>query len=563
LASVLLGAALAASAGCSLVLDTSDECTRDEDCRAGLVCAKRLCVAPAAGTSDTSDAPDTSGAPDAADAADAGPSDTGPADVPTLTDAGQDAPALAEVTADAPDAVDAHSDAPSDVLTPDKLLVAPCDKLYGVPLQDALSDNTILIGALLPRTGLLNLLGVAADQAVEMAFNEINQAGGLFGRKFAVLSCDTGTDLAQAQAAAAHLVDVAKVPAIIGAISSGISIQVFNDHAHAAGVLMLSPAATAGLMTTLPDDGLVWRTAPSNALQGVSVAHYLLDQGVTKVAVINRSDVWGASMRSAMETVLCAAGGIDCGIDYIARAYDDSTIMQDISDALVAFATFQPEVVVVFSYFEDGLGFVNAASSQVGLKRFVFGDGNLRDPVAFEPQYGVDPEVLCRAFGVAFADPSGLIFQSFKVRFGATWSGAELRPYTPNAYDAAYVMAYAIAAVRQDDVPLTGALIAEGLKRLSAGEAIETGQGDWNRGIQILGSASDATIDYVGASGNVDLDPATGEVIGQAVEGWRLNGTLEDYEKLGVVYDPAGVYHSPDYTSVAADPVCDALIGTP
>ena len=52
-------------------------------------------------------------------------------------------------------------DVPKEVLTPEQLLVAPCDKLYGVPLDQALSDDTILIGALLPRTGLLSLLGVA------------------------------------------------------------------------------------------------------------------------------------------------------------------------------------------------------------------------------------------------------------------------------------------------------------------------------------------------------------------------------------------------------------------
>ena len=446
------------------------------------------------------------------------------------------------------------------MLTPEKLLVAPCDKLYGVPLEDALSEDTILLGALLPRTGLLNPLGVAADQAVEMAFDEINQAGGLFGTKFAVLSCDTGTDLAQALAATDHLVNVARVPALLGAVSSGISIQVFNDHARDAGVLMLSPAATAGLMTTLPDDGLMWRTAPSNALHGVSIANYLIDKGYAKVAVINRSDVWGSSLRGAMEAVLCADGGLDCSTNYIARAYDDATIMQEISDALVAFAGFQPDVTVVLSYFEDGLAFINAAASQVGLKDFIFGDGNLRDPVAFSPEYGVDPEVLCRAFGVNVADPAGQIFQSFQLRFGATFAGAEIRPYTPNAYDAAYVMAYAIAAVTAHDEPLTGARIASGLARLSAGEKIATGQVDWNRGIQILRSADAATIDYLGASGEVNFDADTGEVIGQPIECWRLDSTTQDFEKLGVILDSNGVYHSPSPT---LDAVCEDLLGGP
>ena len=49
LMSALLGVALVASGGCSLVLDYSDECSTDADCKDGLVCAKKLCVAPSGG----------------------------------------------------------------------------------------------------------------------------------------------------------------------------------------------------------------------------------------------------------------------------------------------------------------------------------------------------------------------------------------------------------------------------------------------------------------------------------------------------------------------------------
>jgi hypothetical protein len=88
------------------------------------------------------------------------------------------------------------------------------------------------------------------------------------------------------------------------------------------------------------------------------------------------------------------------------------------------------------------------------------------------------------------------------------------------------------------------------MERLSEGEAIEAGPSDWRRGIQALRSSPTATIDYVGASGDLDFVEGTGSVL-TPVEAFRLNVESQELETLGVIYDIDGNYTAPNYTGVS------------
>ncbi len=67
--------------------------------------------------------------------------------------------------------------------------------------------------------------------------------------------------------AAKHLVDDVQVPAILGPAFSGVAINTAKQITIPSKVLLVSASATSPLITDLDDDGLVWRTCPSDALQ--------------------------------------------------------------------------------------------------------------------------------------------------------------------------------------------------------------------------------------------------------------------------------------------------------
>jgi branched-chain amino acid transport system substrate-binding protein len=426
-----------------------------------------------------------------------------------------------------------------------KLITAPCQKIYGVPESEALSPNTFLLGTILPYSGALAAFGPAIDQGVEMAVEQINQAGGILGKKIGVLSCDSGTDPATAKKSAKHLAQVG-VPAIVGPAASSLVVEVFSGVAHKAGMLVMSPAATSTDITYLADDGLVWRTTPSDAGQGAAIAAYLLAQpDVQKVGVVNRNDTYGNALEKEIRDAWCkAVGSSTCPDSYISRSYgDDSDPQAGQSAALASVSEFGPTIIVLIAFEKDGVAFLNlAANSEV--QRFILTDGlkseTLLDKVT-------EADILCRAIGTNAASPSGPTHLAFTLDFEKRWSKTA-GAYTAHAYDALFLLAYGIAASGKSPADLTGADIAKGLTRMSAGAATEVGKAGFQSTAQTLANNPNSSINFNGASGPLDFDNSTGEAK-SSVEGWYFDLKSKSIESLGVIYDEEGNYTAPEIPS--------------
>jgi ABC-type branched-subunit amino acid transport system substrate-binding protein len=129
------------------------------------------------------------------------------------------------------------------------------------------ADGVLAFGGLLPQTGDLAFLGPPEEAGVQLAVEDINAAGGVLGADVTFDpgdSGDTNTDIAN-QTTDRHLAN--GVDAIIGAASSGVSFTVI-DKITGANVIQFSGANTSPDFTTYDDNGLYFRTAPSDVLQG-------------------------------------------------------------------------------------------------------------------------------------------------------------------------------------------------------------------------------------------------------------------------------------------------------
>jgi ABC-type branched-subunit amino acid transport system substrate-binding protein len=422
-------------------------------------------------------------------------------------------------------------------LSPNDLIKPPCLSVYGVSLEDALSPDTILVGTVLPHTGDLAAYGPGMDAGVALAVKEINLAGGLFGKKFGVVSCDSGTDTERAVAAVSYLTDVVGVPAVIGPAGSTIAIEAFNRAAGPSGALMISPAATSPALTSMVDGDRLWRTAPSDAIQGAAIAALLLDRGYAKVAVVNRADAYGNGLRDAIQDGLCQSFACNDDAVYYTRNYAaDATYADDQSDIILDLVTFQPEATVLIAFAEDGISFMNLAAGQ-GIKRFVLSDGVKTDTVLTSL---ADPQVLCGILGTNPASPTGSNYLSFELRFKGEF-GSSPGAYAANSYDAMYLLGYAVAAAGV--VNLTGDSLAAGMRRLSAGDRVQPGSSAWSNVIQLLFGSPDRTVNYDGASGALDFD-----VHGEApsdIEGWVFDVDGGKVSSLGVLMTQQGVYQAP------------------
>src|SRR5690606_8066784 len=100
----------------------------------------------------------------------------------------------------------------------------------------------ITVGLVLELTGPAGEYGQASAKSVEMAFRDLNEAGGVAGCTLKTDTRDSQTQANVAVDAATQLVQVEKVPAIIGGVISPMSIPILTSVTAPAKVLQVSPA---------------------------------------------------------------------------------------------------------------------------------------------------------------------------------------------------------------------------------------------------------------------------------------------------------------------------------
>ena len=170
------------------------------------------------------------------------------------------------------------------------------------------ADGTLKLGTILPQTGNLAFLGPPEFAGVDLAISEVNEAGGVLGEQVEVFNADSGDTTTNIAVTAADEHLQRGVDAVIGAASSGVSLT-FIDKVTDAGVLHFSPANTSPTFTSYDDNGLYFRTAPSDLFQGAVLAETAANDGSTKPAVLALQDAYGEGLANAFAGNFTAAGG--------------------------------------------------------------------------------------------------------------------------------------------------------------------------------------------------------------------------------------------------------------
>jgi len=363
--------------------------------------------------------------------------------------------------------------------------------------EEACANTTLVVGSLLPATGDLAFLGPPEFAGVEKAIAEIDAAGGVLGQPVTYIegdSGDTSTDIAS-QTVDSHLSQ--GVQAIIGAASSGVSLTVI-DKITSNGVVQISPANTSPALTTYPDNGLYFRVAPSDVLQGAVLANTAIDKGITKLAVIARQDPYGEGLKDATVKDFEAAGGTVT----FNEVYDPAATSFEAEVAAVKASG--PEAVAVIGFEETVKLLQEMIKQGVGPKDvpLFLVDGNISTTA-----YADFPKNTMK--GVIATVPSG---EADLTAFNE--SLLEVDPeltdfaYGAQSYDATMLVALAAQAAGCAD----GASIAEFLPQVAGngGEQCST----WADCVALLDAGTD--IDFQGVTGPVDFnefgDPAEGTI---------------------------------------------------
>lgn len=172
--------------------------------------------------------------------------------------------------------------------------------------DDAPRGAQLKLGELLSKTGDLALAYPPMGAGAALALRDVNAAGGVFGKPVLWVPGDDGTNPEMAKATVRKHVD-AGVHVIIGAAASGISRAVLPD-VVSAGVVLFSPSNTDAGLSAVEDNGLYFRSAPPDSLQGRALADVILRDGSQKIVIVARNDSYGVGLQGNVRAELENAG---------------------------------------------------------------------------------------------------------------------------------------------------------------------------------------------------------------------------------------------------------------
>ena len=175
----------------------------------------------------------------------------------------------------------------------------------------------LAVGDLVPLTGDLSVFGPAGRKAADLAVEQINTAVADVGSdiQVSVEHADTETASQAAVQAARQLIS-GGASCLTGAWASANTIPVGTSVAARQRIPQISPASTSAEITTLEDDGFVFRTAPSDNLQGVALADTIEEElGGTDftVALAARNDAYGEGFINLFQEAWEERGGSTTG----------------------------------------------------------------------------------------------------------------------------------------------------------------------------------------------------------------------------------------------------------
>ncbi len=171
------------------------------------------------------------------------------------------------------------------------------------------------IGAVLSLTGSYSSFGPPISDASALAVELMNQAGWQAAGcgQLTYVVRDDQTQPSVGVDAARRLIDLDRVAAMVGPISSGVTGPLLSSVTVDAGALVVASASSSPTFTEMARQGklkgLFFRVQPSDALQAVAAAKLAWDSGLRKIAIVNLNNDWGNNLSRQFAATFAKLGG--------------------------------------------------------------------------------------------------------------------------------------------------------------------------------------------------------------------------------------------------------------
>jgi ABC-type branched-subunit amino acid transport system substrate-binding protein len=355
---------------------------------------------------------------------------------------------------------------------------------------------TTTFGAVMSLTGSLGVLGQQIAKGAQLGIADLNAAGGANGCQLALSLLDDQTSPSVGVDAAKKLVDVQHVPALIGALSSGVSAAILTSVTAPGRVVQVSPASTSPTFTEMAKDGKTggywFRTVPSDALQGVAMAKVARDAGLKRIAVLYLNNAYGQGLSKEFVNAFKQLGGTVTQ-DVVYNPSQPS-YRSEVNQALSP----KPDALFLIGYPGDGTTIAREWISSGGPQKFLFPDGLESQDFVND----VGAQYMQAVHGTAPGSTQSPSLATFQDEFKARYGTLPTQAYITNAYDAAVIVGLASEAAKSNDA----SRIRDAMRKVTDpnGEKVYAGAKEIARALKLLQAGK--PIRYVGAAGPLQFD---------------------------------------------------------
>lgn len=230
-----------------------------------------------------------------------------------------------------------------------------------------IAEETLKVGVQAPITGSYANEGQGIDQSVRLLADQINEKGGVMGRKIEVISCDDEGTAMKAAICAKDLVNKG-VAMVIGSYTSTCA-EAAQPTYFKAGVLQTSD----GTSDTLTEHGYwtFFRNSFPNSAEATFAAKYMVkEKQYKRIAILSDFSSYADGLGTAVQDAVKKIGG-----EVVAREKIKAG-SQNFTPVLTQLKSKKPDVIFFAGYYSDG-GLVRSQQVALGIKAdFIGGDAN-------------------------------------------------------------------------------------------------------------------------------------------------------------------------------------------
>lgn len=291
------------------------------------------------------------------------------------------------------------------------------------------ADDSIVIGAVYPMTGDLADSGKTMQQEIDMAVEEINEAGGIDGQEVEVIYGDSKGDSATGMTEAERLITQENVDVLIGCYQSGVTVTVAQI-AEQYGVPLITANATSDALTA---NGYQYffRLAPTNMMFVRDMVDFIKDASEKDSNVAGKSvAVFTDNSEVGQQTCEWAKyWAEENDIDYLGEILYTSGAA-DLSSEVLQLKSMNPDVVIADSYVSDAILFTKTLNEQGYNPNMIICKGNGFTEAAYLDGVGSLANGIVVATEFVVGSKGQEVTDKYKEKYGEDMNGHSAEAYT-------------------------------------------------------------------------------------------------------------------------------------